>query len=69
MTARGVVARRVADGGHDDVDHGKRLVRVTGCPDGDQDDGYPNGELAPESAALAFDTSGHEGFLRSHLSG
>lgn len=70
MTARTVAGRRVADGGRDGVDHGKCLVRVTRCPDGDQDDDCPNGELAPESAALAYvSTAGHEGFLRSNLSG
>jgi hypothetical protein len=47
------VVGRVADGGRDGVNHGKRLVRITRCPDGDQDDDNPKGELAPESAALA----------------
>ena len=69
MTALAMVGR-IADGGRDSVNHREGLVRVARCPDSDQDDDYPNGELASESAALAFDsTAGHERFLLSHLSG
>jgi len=69
MTALAVVGR-AGDRGRDGVNHGGGLVRIARCPDGDQDDDYPNGELASESAALAFvSTAGHERFLRSHLSG
>lgn len=65
MTVFAVVARRVADGGRDGVDYGGGLVRVTRCPHRDQDDDYPSGELAPESAALAFvSATSHSVFLR-----
>lgn len=54
MTVGGVVASRVADSGSDGVDHGDGLAWVSRCPGSDQDDDYPSGEFAPESAALAF---------------
>lgn len=53
MTALAMVGR-AGNRGRNGVHHGGCLVRVARCPDSDQDDDYPNGELASESAALAL---------------